>query len=110
MFDTLAVAQEMTAGGVDRDEAETIAGAMRKAIDEHDHVTTGQFTAGVAEIRRELAKMDKRISEVDKRLSTQIADLHTAIAKMEARLIRWMVGTVIAAAAATAGLFRLFGG
>ena len=33
MFDSLAVAQELTAGGVDRDQAEVIANAMRKVAD-----------------------------------------------------------------------------
>ena len=39
MLDTLAVAQEMTAGGIDRDQAEAIANAMRKVAEQGDHVT-----------------------------------------------------------------------
>ena len=39
MLDTLSVAQEMTAGGIERDQAEVIANAMRKVAEQGDHVT-----------------------------------------------------------------------
>ena len=48
-----------------------------------------------AEVRTEVANLDKR-------LSTQIANLET-------RLIRWMVGTVIATATLTVGILRFIG-
>ena len=51
-----------------------------------------QFKAGLAEVRTEIANLDKR-------LSTQIANLET-------RLIRWMVGTVIATATLTVWILR----
>ena len=47
MLDTLAAAREMTAGGIDRDQAETIANAMRKVAEPGDHVTSDQFKAGL---------------------------------------------------------------
>ena len=78
MLDTLSVAQEMTAGGIERDQAEVIANAMRKVAEQGDHVTADQFKAGLAEIR------------------TEIAGVRTEVANFETRLIRWMVGTVIA--------------
>ena len=43
-----------------------------------------------------------RTSNLDTRLSTQIANLET-------RLVRWMVGTVIATATLTVGILRLIG-
>ena len=81
MLDTLSVAQELTAGGIDRDQAEVIANAMRKLAQQGDHVTGDQFKAGLAEVR-------------------------TEIAALETRLIRWMVGTVLATAALTFAILR----
>ena len=95
MFDTLAVAQQLAAGGVARDQAEVIAKAIRDGVEQGDHVTSDQFKAGLAEVRTEIANLDKR-------LSTQIANLET-------RLIRWMVGTVIATATLTVGILRFIG-
>lgn len=99
MLDTLSVAQELTAGGIDRDQAEVIANAMRKLAEQGDHVTADQFKAGLAEVRTEIASFDTR-------LSTQIAEVRTEIAALETRLIRWMVGTVLATAALTFGILR----
>ena len=106
MFDTLAVAQQLAAGGVDRDQAEVIAKAIHDGLEHGDHVTTDQFKAGLAEVRAEIANLDTR-------LSTQIAELRTeqrtGIANLETRLVRWMVGTVIATATLTVGILRLLG-
>ena len=70
------------------------------------HVTSDQFRAGLAEVRAEIASLDTR-------LSTQIAELRTeqrtGIANLETRLVRWMVGTVIATATLTVGILRLLG-
>ena len=88
MLDTLSVAQELTAGGIDRDQAEVIANAMRKLAQQGDHVTADQFKAGLADVR------------------TEIAEVRTEIAALETRLIRWMVGTVLATAALTFGILR----
>ena len=99
MLDTLSVAHELTAGGIDRDQAEVIANAMRKLAQQGDHVTGDQFKAGLAEVRTEIASLDTR-------LSTQIAEVRTEISALETRLIRWMVGTVLATAALTFGILR----
>ena len=84
MLGTLAVAQRLAAGGVDRDQAEVIADAIRQAVEEGDHVTSAQFNAGIAELRTEMANL-------------------------ETRLVRWMVGTVIATATLTVAIVRLLG-
>ena len=106
MFDTLAVAQQLAAGGVDRDQAEVIATAIHDGLEQGDHVTSDQFRVGLAEVRAEIANLDTR-------LSTQIAELRTeqqtGIANLETRLVRWMVGTVIATATLTVGILRLLG-
>ena len=106
MFDTLAVAPQLAAGGVDRDQAEVIAKAIHDGREPGDHVTSDQFRAGLAEVRAEIANLDTR-------LSTQIGELRTeqrtGIANLETRLVRWMVGTVIATATLTVGILRLIG-
>ena len=106
MFDTLAVAQQLAAGGVARDQAEVIAKAIHDGLEHGDHVTSDQFRAGLAEVRTEIASLDTRLStqiaSLDTRLSTQIASLET-------RLVRWMVGTIIATAMLTLGILRLLG-
>ena len=142
MFDTLAVAQQLAAGGVARDQAEVIAKAIHAGLEQGDHVTSDQFKAGVADVRTEIANLDTRLSTqitelragqrteiaelragqrteiagvrteiaaLDTRLSTQIGDVRTEIANFETRLIRWMVGTVIATATLTVGILRLIG-
>ena len=138
MFDTLAVARQLAAGGVARDHAEVIAGAIGHAVDQGEHVTSDQLKAGLAEVRAEISGLDTRlstqiaevraeISGLDTRLSTQtaevrteiadlrtetrtgIADVRTEIASLETRLVRWMVGTVIATATLTVGILRLIG-
>ena len=45
MFDTLAVAQQLAAGGVERDQAEVIAKAIHDGLEQGDHVTSDQFKA-----------------------------------------------------------------
>ena len=84
MFNTLTVARQLAAGGVDRDQAEVIAQAIGDSLEHRDHVTSDQFKAGLAEVRAE-------------------------IANLETRLVRWMVGTVIATAALTVGILRFPG-
>ena len=113
MLDTLAVAQQFTACGVAREQAEVIAGAIGQAVEQGDYVTSGQFRAGLAELRAEIAGLDTRLSTqlagLDTRLSTQIAGVGAEMANLETRLIRWMVGTVIATATLTVGILRLIG-
>ena len=99
MLDTLSVAQELTAGGIDRDQAEVIANAMRRIAQQGDHVTADQFKVGLAEVRTEMA-------EVRAELRTETGSIRTEIANLETRLIRWMVGTVLATAALTFGILR----
>ena len=62
MFDTLAIAQQLAAGGVERDQAEVIAKAIHDGLEQGDHVTSDQFKAGLAEVRAEIAGLDTRFS------------------------------------------------
>ena len=114
------MARQLTDGGVARNQAEVIAGAIGQAVEQGDHVTSDQFKAGLAELRAEIAGLDTRLSTeiagvrgeiagLDARLSTQIAGARAEMANLETRLIRWMVGTVIATATLTVGILRLIG-
>ena len=49
------------------------------------------------------------IGTLDTRLSTQIAGVRTEIANLQTRLIRWMVGTVLATGGLTFGILRFLG-
>ena len=86
MLDTLAVAQEMTAGGIDRGHAEVIANAIRKVAEEGGHVTADQFKAGQAEVRAGIAEVRTEIANLDTRLSAQIGEVRTEIANLDTRL------------------------
>ena len=113
MLDTLSVAQRLAAGGIDRDQAEVIADAIRQAVEQGDYVTSDQFKAGTAELRAEIANLDarlsKQIAELRTEQRTQAAELRTEIASLETRLVRWMIGTVIATATLTIAIVRLMG-
>ena len=106
MLDTLAVAQRLAAGGVDRDQAEVIADAIRQAVEQGDYVTSAQFEAGIAKLRTELRT---EMAEMRTEQRTQAAELRTEMANLETRLVRWMIGTVIATATLTVAIVRLLG-
>ncbi len=72
MFDTLTIARQLAAGGVDRDQAEIIAEAIREGVEQGDHVTSDQFKAGLAEVRAEIAALDARIAAMETRLTWRI--------------------------------------
>ena len=113
MLDTHAVARSLTDAELTPAQADAITDAVRLAAEQGDHVTSDQFTAGQAEVRTEIAALDTRLSTqiaaLDTRLSTQIAEVRTEIASLETRLIRWMVGTVLATATLTFAILRFFG-
>ena len=113
MLDTLAVAQRLAAGGVDRDQAEVIADAIRQAVEQGDYVTSGQFEAGIAklrtELRTEMAEMRTEQRTQAAEMRTEMAEMRTEMANLETRLVRWMIGTVIATATLTVAIVRLLG-
>ena len=124
MLDTHAVARSLTDAEFTPAQADAITNAVRLAAEHGDHVTSDQFAAGLAEVRTEIAALDTRLStqiaEMRTEVRTEIADLRTdqrtqnaevrtEIAALETRLIRWMVGTVLATATLTVGILRLFG-
>ena len=74
---------------------------------------TAEVRTEIAEVRTEIANLDTRfstqIAELRTEQRTQTAGVRTEIASLETRLIRWMVGTVLATGALTLGIIRLFG-
>ena len=66
--------------------------------------------ADTAEVRTEIANLDTRLSTQIAEVRTEVAGVRTAVANLETKLIRWMVGTVIATATLTVGILRFIGG
>ena len=139
MLDTHAVARSLTAADFTPAQADALTDALREFTEQGDHVTPDQFKAGQTEVRSEIAELRSEqrtqiaevrteIANLDTRLSTQItelraeqqtgiagvrteiAEVRTEIASLETRLIRWMVGTVLATAALTVGILRFLAG
>ena len=131
MLDTHAVARSLTDAQFSPAQADAITNAVRLAAEHGDHVTSDQFKAGLAEVRTEIAevrteiaaldtrlsmqianldtRLSMQIANLDTRLSTQIAGVRTEVANLETRLIRWMVGTVLATGGLTFGILRFLG-
>ena len=97
MLDTHAVARSLTAAEFTPAQADAITDAVRLAAERGDLVTSNQFTAGLSEVRTEIAALDTRLSTqvaevrteiaaLDTRLSTQIAEVRTEIAGLDTRL------------------------
>ncbi len=117
MLDTLSVAEQLAAGGVARDQAKVIARAIHEGLSQGGHVTTDQFEAGLAGVRAEIAglevKLTGEIAALDRKFTREIASVRGQIAGVEAqiaafetRLLRWIVGTLLAAAAVTVAILR----
>ena len=126
MLDTHAVARSLTAADFTPAQADALTDALREFTERGDHVTADQFKAGQAEIKAEIAELRSeertRISEVrteianldtrlstqianlDTRLSTQIAEVRSEIGNLESRLIKWIIGTVVATAGVTVAI------
>lgn len=85
MFDTLAVAQQLAAGGVERDQAEVIARAIHDGLEQGDHVTSDQFKAGLAEVRAEIAGLDTRFSTESAGVRTESAAFDKATVDADQR-------------------------
>ncbi len=120
MLDTHAVARSLTDAEFTPAQADAITNAVRLAAEHGDQVTSDQFKAGLAEVRTEIAevrteiaaldtRLSTQIANLDTRLSTQIAGVRTEVANLETRLIRWMVGTVLATGGLTFGILRFLG-
>ena len=79
MLDTLAVSRTLAETGLTPAQADAIAHAVQQAAEHGDPVTRADLTTAVAELN----------------------------ARMEVRLIKWMIGTVLAGAGLTVAVLRL---
>ncbi len=113
MLDTHAVARALTDAEFTPAQADAITNAVRLAAEQGDHVTSDQFKAGLAEVRTEIAGLDTRLStqiaDLRTEQRTDIAGVRTEIANLKTRLIRWMVGTVLATGGLTFAILRFLG-
>ena len=86
MIDTLTLSRELTKAGIASAHAEAIATGIQQATDHGDHVTAADLRA-------------------------EIATVNGTIAALEVRLVKWMIGIVLAVAslqtAAVVAILRL---
>ena len=83
-FDTLAYAQRLKAAGVDEEQAEAHAQAVRDAVTETT-ASKADLEAGFARIDGHLARIDERIQASEARMDAVKASLEERIRASEAR-------------------------
>ena len=103
--DTLEVARSLTDVDFTPAQADAITKAVRRAAEHGDHVTSDQLAAALAEVR---AEMQTGFAAVRTELAAVQGDLQAGIASLEARLVRWVVGTAVVLVGAVAALLRLW--
>ena len=138
MLDTLEVARSLTDVDFTPAQADAITKAVRRAAEHGDHVTPDQLAAALAEVRAEMrtefaavrtemrtgfaevrTEMQTGFAEIRAEMRTEFAavrtefaavqgDLRAGIASLEARLVRWVVGTAVVLVGAVAALLRLW--
>ena len=82
MFDTLAIAERLSAVGLSRDQASVITNALNEAAHHGDAPSQADLKAAVS-------RLETRITEV------------------EVRLVKWMIGTVLGGVGITVAVLRL---
>ena len=100
-FDTLTAARDLEAAGIERRQAEAIAGTVRTAAADREALAT---KADLAELRADLAELETRLTA---RMDTFATKADLAGVRAELGTIRWTVG-LIAAFLFAIGL-RVFG-
>ena len=121
--DTLEVARSLTDVDFTPAQADAITKAVRRAAEHGDHVTPDQLAAALAEVRAEMqtgfaevradmqtgfAAVRTEFAAVRTELAAVQGDLQAGIASLEARLVRWVVGTAVVLVGAVAALLRLW--
>jgi hypothetical protein len=69
-------------------------------------VTTEIFTKEIAAVRNDMTKLEGNLRQ---EIGVLRADVRTDIARLEAHLIRWMVGTLITATGLAVAIAKLIG-
>ena len=111
MLDTLSIARRLSKSGMKREQAETIANVVADAVDrQNGNLATKDFVHGeiksvrgeVSELRGEVSDLREDVSDLREEMKINDSALDAKISALEARLIRWVVGTGIGL-----GIFQL---
>lgn len=106
MINTLSIASDLSKAGIERPHAEAIANAIGTrqgdvAMKDFVHAEISGVHAEISGVRAEIstvrAEISAEISTVRAEISAEISGVRTEMSALEARLVRWVVGTVFAA-------------
>lgn len=108
-FDTHAAVKTLTAAGAAEDLAVAVVDVARTAAGEHDRelATRADLDNLREATRADIASVRGDVEHHREATRADLAELRTELAALELRLIKWIVGTGIAVAAAVAGILRL---
>jgi len=103
MFDTLAFAKELEAGGFDRCQAEALAAAQHRALLNaltiSELATKTDLAEQKAELKQELVGIRQEMAEQKAELKQDIAELGATLrhemSEMKISIIKWMVGIML---------------
>ena len=120
-FDTHRFVKRLTGAGMNERQAEVLADeqvallnanlATKAELADVEANLAARIAQVEANLRSEIAQveasLEARIAQVEARIAQVEANLRSEIAQVEARLLRWMVGALIAQAGLIVGLLRL---
>ena len=98
-FDTHRFVKRLTGAGMDERQAEVLADEQVGLLNAN-LATKAELAAVEANLQAKITQVEASIAEAEGRLGEKIATV-------EANLLRWMVGTLIAQAGVIVGLLRL---
>ena len=98
-FDTHRFVKRLTGAGMDERQAEVLADEQVGLLNAN-LATKAELAAVEANLQAKITQVEARIAEAEGRLGEHIATV-------EANLLRWMVGALIAQAGVIVGLLRL---
>ncbi len=102
MIDTLAIASDLVAAGVAKPQAEAHARAIATAVgQQYADIATKDFvrseiSALRAELREEIGALRTEVREEISAVRGEISAVRGEMSALETRLVRWIVGTMIA--------------
>ena len=94
MLDTLSLARELKDAGIAPEQADAITHVVQQATEQADPATRADLNTHRAEVR---ADLNTYRAEVRADLNTYRAEVRADIAALEARLIKWMIGSALTA-------------
>lgn len=95
MIDTLAIASDLVAAGVAKPQAEAHARAIANAVgQQYADIATKDFVR--SEISALRAELREEIGALRAEVRGEISAVRGEMSALETRLVRWIVGTMIA--------------